>query len=205
MAVPSRQLFTSYEVKFQCREGRAVSPLEGVKMRTAMLFLLLASPAYAQTQEAVNAALFACGPANVKFEVKESQPQPESAIEPGKALVYVIEDMGQASDECFGGCITIRLGLDGDWVGANQGNTHFSFSVSPGEHHLCANWQSGFSARSSFYSLASFTAEAAKTYYFRARIWQGARIAWLDLDQVNSDQGRYLATASPLAISHARK
>ena len=174
-------------------------------MKTALLFLLLASPAYAQTQEAVNAALFACGPANVKFDVKESGPQPESAIEPGKALVYVIEDMGQAAEECVGGCITIRMGVDGEWVGANQGNTHFSFSVSPGEHHLCSNWQSSFSSRSSFYSLANFTAEAGKIYYFRARIWQGARISWLDLDPVNSDQGRYLVIASPLAVSHAKK
>jgi hypothetical protein len=97
------------------------------------------------------------------------------------------------------------MGLDGDWVGANQGNTHFSFSVSPGEHHLCSNWQSSLSSRSSFYSLANFTAEAGKIYYFRARIWQGARISWLDLDPVNSDQGRYLVIASPLAVSRAKK
>jgi len=79
-------------------------------MKTVLLFLLLASPAYAQTQEAVNAALFGCGPANVKFDVKESAPQPESAIEPGKALVYVIEDMGQAAEECVGGCAWMASG-----------------------------------------------------------------------------------------------
>jgi hypothetical protein len=168
-------------------------------MRIALLLFLLASPAYAQTQDAASAALFACGPANVKFDVKESGVPVDAASEPGKALVYVIEDTGQVAD------ITIRVGLDGGWVGANQGNTHFPFLVSPGEHHLCANWQSSLSSRSAFYSLANFTVEAGKIYYFRARLWEGARIAPLDLDPLNSDEGRYLVVASPLAVSHAKK
>jgi hypothetical protein len=174
-------------------------------MKTALMLILLASPAFAQTKDAMSAAVFACGSTSVKFEVKETLPQDASEPQAEKALVYIIQDMGPAAEECLGGCVTIRVGLDGEWVGANQGNSHFSFSVSPGEHHLCSNWQSSLASRSSYYSLANFTAEAGKIYYFRTRIWAGDKIPWLDLDRVNSDQGRYLVVASPFVVSRAKK
>jgi hypothetical protein len=174
-------------------------------MKTALMFFLVLSPTFAQTKDAMNAAVFACGSTSVKFEVKEQPPQAASEPQEGKALVYIIEDMGPAAEECLGGCVTIRVGLDGEWVGANQGNSHFSFSVSPGEHHLCSNWQSSLASRSSYYSLANFTAEVGRIYYFRTRIWAGDKIPWLDLDRVNSDQGRYLVVASPFVVSRAKK
>jgi len=172
-------------------------------MRAALIFLLLASPALAQDRAATAAALSACGPPNVKFDVKESQTNALSEPESGKALVYVIEDKGQGA--CLGGCVTIRVGLDGAWMGANQGNTYFSFSVQPGEHHICSNWQSGVAGFSSFYSLSNLTAVAGRVYYFRTRIWFSDKIPHLDLDPMNSDEGRYLVAASPFVISHPKK
>jgi hypothetical protein len=172
-------------------------------MRTAVLFLLLASPALAQDRAATTAALSGCGPANIKFAVKQDQTEPPSEPESGEALIYVIENRGLLA--CLGGCQTIRIGLDGAWIGANQGNTHFSFSVLPGEHHLCSNWQSSLAVDSSFYSLANFTAEAGKVYYFRTRLWFSDRTPCLDLDVVNSDEGAYLVAASPHVVSHPKK
>ncbi len=99
-----------------------------------MLFLL-ASPALAQNGAAATDPLSACGPTDVKFDVKPDQPQPLPEMPSGKALVYVIGDVGQSPY----GWITIRVGLDGSWIGANHGNSNFSFSVLPGEHHLCSN------------------------------------------------------------------
>jgi hypothetical protein len=174
-------------------------------VRTTLLFLLLTSPVLAQDRAAMTAAVSACGQANTKFAVKQDQTQPPSKPESGKALVYVIEDMGQWDRGCLGGCITIRVGLDGAWIGANQGNTHFSFSVLPGEHHLCANWQSSLAERSSMYSLADFNAEAGKVYYFRTRVWASGNVPFLDLDPVNNDEGRYQVAASPPAISNPKK
>jgi hypothetical protein len=167
-------------------------------MKIALILFLLASPALAQNKTDTTGALSACGPANVKFEVKPDQTQPLSEPPSGKALVYVIED----EVECLRAapCTTIRIGLDGSWVGATHGNTHFSFSVLPGDHHLCSNWQSKPKDPSCFYSLANFTAEAGKVYYFRARVWTR-----LDLDPVNSDEGRYLVATSPLVISLPKK
>src|ERR1019366_9119074 len=30
-----------------------------------------------------------------------------------------------------------KVGLDGAWVGANQGSSYFFFATTSGEHHLC--------------------------------------------------------------------
>jgi hypothetical protein len=131
-------------------------------MRTNLILFLSALRALAQEKAATTAALSSCGPADVKFDVKLDQTQPVSEIPSGKALVYVIDDKDQVG--CLGGCATIRIGLDGTWIGANQGNTHFSFSVMPGEHHLCSNWQSSVKWFSLHISLVNFTAEAGKVY-----------------------------------------
>jgi hypothetical protein len=173
-------------------------------MRAALILFLLVLPASAQEKADATAALSACGPDNVKFDVKPDQSQPVSGIPSGKALVYIIEEQDQLP--CLGGCATIRVGLDGSWIGANQGNTHFSFSVLPGEHHLCSNWQSSLKRLSSLYSLANFTAEAGKIYYFRTRILNAYNsFVYLDLEPMNSDEGSYLVVTSPLIVSHPKK
>jgi len=173
------------------------------KMITALIFFILASPALAQESTTTTSGLSGCGRANIKFDVRLDQAQLPTEPESGKALVYIIEGDGQV--ECLGGCVTVRVGLDGAWVGANQGYSHFSFSVLPGEHHLCSNWQSRLAVYSSHYALANFTAEAGKVYYFRTRVWASDRTVRLDLDPVNSDEGRYLVAASPLVVSHPKK
>jgi Protein of unknown function (DUF2846) len=170
-------------------------------MKTTLIFLLLASPAFAQNAPASTLALSACGPANVNFDVKPGQSQPSSAPESGKALVYVIGDAGGGRS---GWAITVKVGLDGSWMGATHGNSYFSFSTPPGEHHLCSNWQSKLQEYSSLYSVASFTAEAGKTYYFRARATTLGGLR-LDLKSVNDDEGRYQTETFPSVVSHPKK
>ena len=172
-------------------------------MRVVLLCFFLASPALTQDKGIVAATLAGCGPSNVKFDVKQEPIQPAIAPESGKALAYVIEDIG--TTECLGGCVTLKVGLDGSWAGANQGNSHFSFSVAAGEHHLCANWQSSFQRLSSLYALANFTAEASKVYYFRVRTLASTGTEFLDFEAVNSDEGRYLVAASVPVTSHPKK
>jgi len=53
--------------------------------------------------------------------------------------------------------------------------------------------------------MAGLTAEAGKVYYFRARLFPGEADFFLDLDPVNSDQGRYLVASSPFSVSHPKK
>jgi hypothetical protein len=172
-------------------------------MKAAFVLILFTASAFAQDQAAIAASETACGPNNVKFDAKEDAtqhpvPQPES----DKALVYVIQDIGE--EPCTG-CALTRVGLDGAWVGANQGSSYFFFSAEPGEHHVCVNWQSRFEWRSRAFGMANFTAETGQVYYFRVRIFASRSIYYFDLDPINSDQGKFLAASSAFSVSHPKK
>ena len=169
-------------------------------MKTLLAVILLSLPALAADQ-APAAVAAACGPDNVKFDVDSSGRQPAAQPEPGKALVYVVEQFDRPTNEL--GRPTIRVGLDGSWMGANRGTSYLSFSVEPGAHHLCADWQSLPPLRLINHvpaSLASLTA-AGQTYYFRARIVEhSGNGPWtLDLERLDRDEGQLLVATSPLS------
>jgi len=150
-------------------------------MKTIFVVIFLGCAAFAQNDAAIAQAKSACGPDKVHFDV-EAINFTESITQPpdGKAFVYVI-----AQDE-----ITSRIGLDGAWVGAVEGASHMSFSVDPGEHHLCASWQSAFLKGNRVVGLSSFIAEAGKVYFFRIRATQReTALSLLDLEPMNSDKG----------------
>jgi len=172
-------------------------------MKTGLAVFLFAAFAFAQDQTAITAAESACGPQNVHFEVKRDSSRSVPQAEAGQALVVVVQDIGQTS--CLGTCLTTRIGLDGAWVGAGQNNSYVSFPVQPGEHHLCANWQSRFVSLSRMVALAHFTAEAGRVYYFRTRVFGGREQNFLDLDALDSDQGRLLVASYPASVSHPSK
>jgi hypothetical protein len=183
-------------------------------MKAALVLILFTASAYAQDQAAMAAAQSACGPKDVKFNVKlDTAQHPAPQAEPGKALVYVVEDLGQCAD-CTGqgkefftdvSMALTKVAMDGTWMGANHGNSYLFFAADPGEHHLCINWQSAFVVRSRAFAMANFTAEEGKTYYFRARVFPGKDDYSFDLDMVNSDQGKFLVASSVFAISHPKK
>jgi hypothetical protein len=141
-------------------------------MKTLVVAVLVSLPALAGEQgSAVAAARAACGPADVKFNVTSSGQQLTAQSEPGKALVYVVEQFDKPENELV--TPTLRVGLDGAWVGATYGTSYLFFSVEPGEHHLCSDWQSLPPLRLINHlppSLANLTAESGRIYYFRARI-----------------------------------
>jgi hypothetical protein len=149
-----------------------------------------------------------------QFDVKvDSAAHPSMAPDQGKALVVVIEDQ----ETKFIRDVTIRVGLDGAWMGADRGNSYFFFAVTPGVRHLCADWETSHPDQR-IVALANLTAEAGKIYYFRARTWgsftSGAsgssvsdpRLNWvLDLDPINDDQGQLLVATSGLSSSRPKK
>jgi hypothetical protein len=171
-----------------------------------MVIVLGATAAFAQDypyadyfpdEAALAKATAACGPDDIKFDVTlAASPQPVPAVESGKALVFMIQEDGGCGD-CYA---LTKAGLDGAWIGANQGRSYFAFAVTPGQHHLCVRWQSVFS-RGRLAAVASFKAEQGTTYYFRSRVFGEG----LDLDPINSDQGALLVAAYPLSVSHVRK
>src|SRR5215510_9760625 len=159
-------------------------------MRILLAILALSLSMVAEDKAAVARALAACGPDDFHFDVKtDKHRHPVGQPEAGKALVYVIEDQAR---ECIFCAATIRLGLDGAWVGANHGRSYFFFAVNVGEHHVCADWQR-LPPSDKVVSLAHFTAEAGKTYYFRTRLtvaYDGGTL--LDLNPIDSDEAQLL-------------
>lgn len=170
--------------------------------------MLLSSPTFAQSAISSPVIPEACGP-NVEFAVKADRTQHSLALpEAGKALVCFIEEYKVGPGAIF--TPTVRLALDGKWVGANRGGSYFSFSAAPGDHHLCASWQSRSAEISSQYSLMGFTAEAGKVYFFKIAPRPGAYEdqgdAWSkDLSPVNADEAKYLISTLPLSLSHPKK
>jgi hypothetical protein len=160
--------------------------------------IVLVITAAAQDQSMIANTLSACGPKDVQFDVKTNSNQHSLAQpDPSKALVYVVQDFGQV--QCKG-CAVTKIGLDGTWVGANKGNSYVFFYAEPGERHICMNWQSRFEWRSRAFALANFTAEAGKTYYYRARLFPGHEDYSFDLDPINSDQGKLLVASSTNSV-----
>ncbi len=181
-------------------------------MKMLLAVLLLGAAAIAQTNAALQSA---CGPVDTNFKVKRNaSAKAITQTDPGKALVYVIED------QKFKGVrdVTARVGLDGNWIGADRGNSYLSFAVSPGEHHLCTDWVSEFLPAGRSVSLSSLNAEAGKVYYFRARTTGGQGSALtntgglaiadngaIDLQQVDPDEGKMLIASSAMSVSHPKK
>jgi hypothetical protein len=176
-------------------------------MKAALIVILFTTSALAQRQS-LTAAEVACGPKEIQFDTQLAAAQPLAQPDPGKSLVYVVEVFEKVVGELSSP--TLRVGLDGTWVGADKGNSYISFSADPGEHHLCTRWQSRWKRYSNEAAFTSFTADPGKIYFFRARIKEiggsgGASNFSLDLEPLNGDEGKYLVASSPLSVSHPKK
>ncbi len=174
-------------------------------MKTLLAVLLFSSSVFAQNQPPAGNRQAACGQNDVHFDIKKDSGQHIAQIEPGKALVYIIQD--EDHPDCIKCDTTTRVGLDGSWVGANNEDSYFYFSVEPGEHHLCANRQPQLGVTTKPISLLGFTAEAGKTYYFRIHAVYGADrgASYSDFAAVNPDEAKYLISISPYSVSHPKK
>jgi hypothetical protein len=168
--------------------------------------LLFAASALAQNPYAPLPA--ACGPKQVDFNVPDIQDfafrntliQPQ----PGRALVYFIQDDGPWGEHQH---YTLKIGMDGAWVGAYKNNSYFTVSMEPGEHHVCANVQSN-SSFGSLVALLHFTAEQGKIYYFRTRFvagMPGQIPPYVDFDPIDSDQAKYLIDSYPQSAATPKK
>ena len=146
----------------------------------------------------------ACGDDKIKFDVKTAKHQPAPAPPTaGQAQVVFIEDETEPVGPFM--YATVRFGLDGAWEGANNGNSYFTVDVAPGEHHLCANWQSAMRTFNKDVDLASFIAKPGKVYYFRAKIVVGKNFVDFNIERVNGDEGKYMAQNSKFSTSTQKK
>lgn len=146
--------------------------------------------ALGQDKVAVAAAEAACGPQDSQFSVTSDESRhPTPTPESGKALIYVVQGAPRST----------RVGADGKWLGALKRGTYFSVSVDPGEHHLCARVDILLAHYVSFHEL---NARAGETYYFVAHY--AASDGEFTLNQVDSDQGKYLVALAKFGASRPK-
>ncbi len=167
-------------------------------MKVALATLLLAASSFAQGPAPPVAA---CGPSNISFKVKlDSSQHMLEQPDPGKARIYFFQDAGTNATL---GYPTVKIGMDGAWLGANHGNSYFSVSLAPGEHHICVTLQSSLVAQR--VELAHFTAESDEAYYYRTRLVMSRSVELLELDSIDADQAQYLIASFPLSVSGPKK
>jgi hypothetical protein len=160
-----------------------------------------AAPALAQDQAAAARTAAGCGPSQSQFEVKLDDTlhllaQPEE----GKAILYVFEDD-------FTGP-TMRIGVDGSWVGATNSKSFLYFSLAPGEHSICTEWQSNVFKKTSerVGGAKSLTVEAGKVYYLRMTFEEVTKASGrIKLDLTDNAEGQFLLSSSALSNSHPKK
>ncbi len=158
--------------------------------------LLGALPLLAQDDAAVARTGAGCGLSGEMFNVQTTdQKHPVGQPEQGKALVYFFVDFVTAP--------TMRVGVDGNWVGANDGKSYFFFQVNPGEHNVCAEWQSGTFKKSSerVGEAIHLTVEAGKTYYLRLNF----SYQRMHLELSDEAEGHFLIGSSLFATSQPKK
>ena len=161
----------------------------------AVLLSFCSCCAFAQDKRAISAAEAGCGPQDAKFEVKSEESQhPTPTPEDGKALIYVFAD----------GHLTTLFGFDEKWAGAVNSGTYFFVPIDPGEHHVCAMLQSVLPRKGPRVYVHSLKAEPGGTYYFRTRLVGISTGFVLQLDQLDSDEGRWFVAWSKFSTSHPK-
>jgi hypothetical protein len=156
-----------------------------VAMKFTLAQLLVSASLLAASQARANKLPDACGDGKVKFDVYTEGHQPAPARPPaGWAQIVLIENENDPAGRY--GDATVRFGLDGEWVGANKGNSYFTVTVNPGAHRLCASMQD-----ESNVELATVTAEPGKVYYFEAQVEVESKYSvTFGLSQLSEDRGQ---------------
>jgi hypothetical protein len=161
-----------------------------------LAIFLSALPVLAQDDATAARTAAGCGPSAEMFNVQTTDSKhPVAQAEQGKALVYFFVDFLTAP--------TMRVGVDGSWVGANNGKSYFFFPVDPGEHNVCAEWQSGTFKKSSerVGEAMHLTTEAGKTYYMRLNF----SYQRMHLELSDEAEGHFLIGSSLFATSQPKK
>jgi hypothetical protein len=177
------------------------------KIGTVLVWVALV----AATQARATTLPDACGNDEVKFNVTTQKAQPAAvAPEAGKATIILVETMETPYFRFWSHRdVTTRFGVDGAWVGANQGNSYFTLAVDPGEHHLCVNWQSVSCRLKQKVGLASFSAEPGKIYYYQAKVTlkpvsNNYSERSLELTPLDEDNGKYRVKISGVSTAIPR-
>jgi hypothetical protein len=171
-------------------------------MRIAILLALVcAAPAYGQNATKDFRTQAGCGPQKTEYRViLEAPDKGVIAPSPGKARVYVVELL--AANNMNTG-ITTRVGVDGNWVGANTGRGYMTFEVDPGSHYICADWQSSMEQRQRDGAAIAMKAAEGETYYFVISIL--AQALDFSLTEADEAEGQWLLSISQKSVATQKK
>lgn len=163
-----------------------------------MASIVFAAAARAQDPSGEKAAMTACGIPSAQFSVTIEPARVRSiAVSSGRATIYFVSDflMGVNSG-------TVRIGVDGEWIGALKANSYTKAEVTSGAHHFCAQGQGHLIGPDSV-ALFGLDVKAGQTYYFlvdtdSVLVFQPML---LGLAEINPDEGRLLVSKARLAVS----
>ncbi len=178
-------------------------------MKSVLVLMLLTAFSFGQDNPNLTHAISACGPLDTHFDAETSSSHETAQPVATKGVVYVVEEFRRAPGEL--GNPTIRVGVDGAWVGALRDKSYLFFSVDPGEHHLCSSWQSHLGRLSRLKAFTRVTVNAGKTYYFRALVTYAtsgpisSSTMNLDLEPLDPDEGQFLVASYHLSDTRAKK
>ena len=176
-----------------------------ILLPSTLLLLGLGSVPLHSQQAPGNPAAAACGSTPANYIVKhDTTPFVLTLVPPDKALIYFIESMPSYP------IVTtkVNLGLDGQWLGATDAQSHTSFAVDPGIHHLCAVYQGhaeGMDAEGQTL-LLRLDAEAGHTYYLRYHalfLKESPGLAFFE--PVDEDEGLLLLERTEASTSALKK
>ena len=148
------------------------------------------------------ATVAACGVISQNFKVHSgTAPRSAAQVPEGKAMIYLVEDIVQIPLNTP----TLRVGMDGKWVGATRSHTYLSLVVDPGVHHLCVSVQ-GFTVETleNGITLHRLEVEAGKTYYVRMRETMSRNPSLDFVDVVDEDEGQLLVQTAVPAVWKAK-
>ena len=179
-------------------------------MNSRIVLLLLSASLFPAVQAKAKTVLpDSCGSDSVKFDVKTEKDQPPPAPPAdGKAQIVLVGTVPVES--AFARFPVVRFGVNGNWVGANRGNSYFTLDVAPGAQNLCVSAQGVMSGMAKdLVDMQSFNAEAGKVYYFEARFGMiggnGGGVLTFGLAPLNENEGKYRVKAWKLATWKANK
>lgn len=153
------------------------------------------------------AAKSACGPENIKFNVRLDR-SPHALMQPthGKSVVYVFQEYPYISllpPFSLLPSLTMRVGVDGAWVGANRKRSYFAFTVVPGVHSICVSGQSRLGGMISLYRVVT---KSNGIYYFRTQFYCDSSGVCdpLDVESVNEGEAKLLMQTSAYSTSDTK-
>lgn len=166
------------------------------------------------TKQRIQHAEAACGDPSAKFTVQPGALiQPTVPIGKDEARVYILDDtvIPFKPGQHVSWAATVRVGLNGQWIGATKGRSYIALPVQAGENHVCGRvqrtrywWPAGCFLVGNT-ALLRLHVVAGQTYYVRARAYHidagdSGFFCAVNLDTVNPDEGKLLLAESLPAV-----